>query len=877
MFVDVEAEVEDEDEELEEEDDDLGGEAFLADTHPDDELPVGDVSDDRRHRELDRARQAQEDLDAEKAAALMRERYGRNRVSAVDAVVVPQRLLLPSVEDPTIWGVRCKPGKEREVVFALMKRLQDRAHTREPLQITAAFERGGTMTGFVYIEARKQADVITACDALPSAYPRNNMVLVPINEMPDLLKTQKTKSLEPGMYVRMKRGRYQGDLAQVEEVETNGLEVEVRLVPRLDYGAAEDPNAPMITNGPIGPAAKRKRQNAIGKTLSTRPPQRLFSDVDARKKHARHLQQVSSYNKKQFQYLGDTYIGGFLVKSFKIQLLQTEDVNPTLEEVTKFTAGAEDGTENLDLAAIAATLKASNASTNYLPGDMVEIFHGEQRGVCGKAITVHGDIVSIRVTDGELRGQLLDAPVKGLRKRFREGDHVKVIGGSKYHDEVGMVVRIKDDRVTLLSDSTNQEITVFSKDLRAATDAGTAGSDSKYDLYDLVQLDPSTVGCVVKVDRESLRVLDQFGSMRVLLPSNISNKLGQRRFAVATDRDGTEIRGEDTVKEVSGEQRQGRVLHIHRLYLFLQNRQQTENAGIFVTRNSNVVTVAAKGMRPANAGPDLSKMNPLAQRGAGGGASMAPPKSFGRDRLLGKTVVIRKGPNKGLLGIVKDANDTDARVELHTKKNLVSVAKENLSVKDPVSGQTIDFARFSGGGRGGGGVGGGPFSGRPGATPSRVPAGWDHEGSRTPSAFNNGGKTPAWGATGGGSRTPGWSRSGGGGGGGYPSGAGSRTPAAWGDGSRTANPYADGSRTAYGGATSYGGVRLTRIFSPLLTHLHSTNARVCANPGLNMEPQLLDPIPHLVRILLRQRLRRLLRLTHPSRMGRGAHTGGTRL
>lgn len=84
---------------------------------------------------------------------------------------------------------------------------------------------------------------------------------------------------------------------------------------------------------------------------------------------------------------------------------------------------------------------------------------------------------------------MIEVPVKGLRKRFREGDHVKVIGGSRYADEIGMVVRIKDDTVTILSDLSMQEITVFSKDLREAGDTGTAGTVGKYDLHDLVQLE----------------------------------------------------------------------------------------------------------------------------------------------------------------------------------------------------------------------------------------------------------------------------------------------------------------------------------------------------------------------------------------------------
>ena len=628
-------------------------------------------------------------MDAEKQAQLLREKYGRRTAATTDAVTVPKRLLLPSVDDPSIWGVKCKPGKEREIVFALMKRIEERAGTKSPMPIISAFERGGTMIGYIYIEARRQADIHTALDGIMNVYPRTKVVLVPIKEMPDLLRVSKSEQLHPGGYVRLKRGKYAGDLAQIDEVETNGLEASLRIVPRLDYGQSEDNNAPMVDGGIKGDVQKRKRQGAMGlNNVAVRPPPRLFSDNEAKKKHTKYLQQMSTFDKKHWQYLGDTYINGFLIKDFKIQHLITENVNPTLEEVTRFTAGAEDGTENLDLTALAATIKKGTPTENYLPGDMVEVYEGEQQGVCGKAISVRGDIVTIGVTDGELRGQSIEVPVKGLRKRFREGDHVKVIGGSRYRDEVGMVVSIKADTVTLLSDLSMQEITVFSKDLREASDSGVAGGLGRYDIHDLVQLDPATVGCVTKVDRESLRVLDQNGSTRSIMPSQISNKLERRRHAVATDRNGSEIRTDDTVREIGGEQKQGVILHIYRSFLFLHNREQTENSGISVARATNVATVAAKGGRVAqgpSSGPDLNKMNPaLMRNGVNGNSAMPPPppKSFGRDRALGQTVTIRKGAYKGLLGIVKDTTDLEARVELHTKGKTITVPKDTLGFKE---------------------------------------------------------------------------------------------------------------------------------------------------------------------------------------------------
>lgn len=475
----------DEEDEEGDEDDEAEGAGFIAEDHPDDlgDLPAGAETDDRRHRELDRKREHELQMDAEKQAALLKERYGRSRVAASDATLVPRRLLLPSVDDPSIWGARCKPGKEREVVMSIMKRVEERRFSRNPMPIISALERGGTMTGYVYIETRRQADIIPALDGIMNVYPRTKIVLVPIKEMPDLLRVRKTESLQPGGYVRLRRGKYQGDLAQIEEVETNGLEVTLRIVPRLDYGLTDDPNAPVDGQG-------EKRKRVIGFNIKNRPPQRLFSEAEARKKHARNLVTMSNLSsRKHFQFFGDIYRNGYLIKEFRINHLQTEDVNPTLEEVTKFTAAGEDGNENLDLTALAASLKSNTTGDNYLPGDMVEVFDGEQQGVFGKAVAVRGDIVTISVAEGELKGQRIEIPIKGLQKRFNEGDHVKVIGGSRFRDEVGLVVRVKNDQVTIVSDLSMQEITVFSKDLRVADDSGVAGGLGRYDIHDLVQLE----------------------------------------------------------------------------------------------------------------------------------------------------------------------------------------------------------------------------------------------------------------------------------------------------------------------------------------------------------------------------------------------------
>ncbi|KAK6197030.1 hypothetical protein LQW54_010946 [Pestalotiopsis sp. IQ-011] len=774
-FLDIYAEVDDEDEGEDEDEDAEDQEGFIEREEPGETEIVG-RDDDTRHRELDRRRDLEASFDAEQQAAIYQKRYGNRRPARGigESGVVPQRLLLPSVDDPSIWGVRCKEGKEREVVFSIMKRVEERMGTKDELGITAAFERGGpnsVMKGLIYVEAPRQNDILQALDGMLNVYPRTKLLLVDIKEMPDLLRVQKTPTLEPGSWVRLKRPpKHAGDLAQVLDITQNGLEARVRFIPRLDYGVRDDPLAATTADG------KRKRP-AFG--VGPRPPQKLFNETEARKSNVRSV--MSGGASGIVSYNGDEFEQGFQVKDIKIQLLNVQDVNPTLEEVTRFASGGEDGVENIDLKSLAASLKDSSANVTYLPGDVIEVYDGEQKGVVGKATNVQNDIVTIDVMEGDLAGQTIEVPTKGLRKRFRTGDHVKVIGGSRYRDEVGMVVKISEDRVTLLTDQSHTEITVFSKDLREASDIGGQGALGQYEMLDLVQLDPTTVGCIVKIDRESMVVLDQNGDNRQVLPSQIANKLPRRKMAVAADRNGAEIRLDDVVKENGGMARQGKIIHIHRTFVFCHTHATNENAGIFVSRVSNVSTISAKGGRnnAKSSLPDLNSMNPALKRNANGSAMAPPPKpTIGRDRLIGQTVTIRKGGWKGLLGRVKETSDTHARVELHTKSKIINLPKQDLIVKDPLTGREIknyDSRRP-------------PGAGAPRFDGGRPGGDWN-AGSRTPMASGMSNRTPAWKTPS--ARTPAWNKGGSGD-------FGGRTPAWSGaDGSRTVNPY-DGSRTAYG-------------------------------------------------------------------------------
>jgi transcription elongation factor SPT5 len=62
------------------------------------------------HQLLDRRRREFDDREAEKIAQDLKERHGRSQAARFkgDQDQVPQRLLMPSVDDPNLWQIRVK-------------------------------------------------------------------------------------------------------------------------------------------------------------------------------------------------------------------------------------------------------------------------------------------------------------------------------------------------------------------------------------------------------------------------------------------------------------------------------------------------------------------------------------------------------------------------------------------------------------------------------------------------------------------------------------------------------------------------------------------------------------------------------------------------
>lgn len=678
-FLDIEAEVsDDEDEDEDEEESELIREGFITRGDDDDESAEAH-REDRLHRQLDQDLNKSSEEDAQRLAKELRERYGRSsskqyRAAAQDGYV-PQRFLLPSVDTATIWGVRCRPGKEKELVRKLLKKKfnLDRAMGNKKLKILSIFQRDN-YTGRIYIEAPKQSVIEKFCNGVPDIYVSQKL-LIPVQELPLLLKPNKSDdvALEEGSYVRIKRGIYKGDLAVVDQISENNLEVMLKIVPRLDYGKFDD----------VDPSTNQRK--ARRPTFAHRAPAQLFNPTMALR-----LDQANLYKRDDhhFTYRNDDYVDGYLYKSFRIQHVETKNIQPTVEELARF--GSKEGA--VDLTSISQTIKKAQAArVTFQPGDRVEVLNGEQRGSKGIVIKTASDVATVKVP--EFPTKPLEFLMSSLRKVFEPGDHVTVVSG-EHQGDAGLVLTVKHGQVTFMSNQTREEVTITANNLTKSIDS--TPTSSQFALHDIVELSAKNAACIIQAGHDIFKVIDDSGKVSTITKGSILNKINTARARVAAvDAGGNEIKIGDTVMEKVGARREGQVLYIQSQQIFVMSKKILENAGVFLVNPMNVEAIASKD-NMLSSKLDLNKINPdfVSKMGPPSQARLQQPQQqvrMGRDLALGKTVRIRSAGYKGQLGIVKDVNGENATVELHSKNKHITIDKHRLTYYNREGGEGVTY------------------------------------------------------------------------------------------------------------------------------------------------------------------------------------------
>ncbi|KAK2511951.1 Supt5h [Columba guinea] len=453
--------------------------------------------------------------------------------------------------------------------------------------------------------------------------------MVPIKEMTDVLKVVKeVTNLKPKAWVRLKRGIYKDDIAQVDYVEPSQNQISLKMIPRIDFDRIKAPNEPDWF-------AKRKKFK--------RPPAAAFR----RREDPGPWEGDVASDGDFLIFEGNRYSRkGFLFKSF------------------------------------AMSARGKEREHNFQPGDNVEVCEGELINLQGKILSVDGNKITIMPKHEDLK-DMLEFPAQELRKYFKMGDHVKVIAG-RYEGDTGLIVRVEENFVILFSDLTMHELKVLPRDLQLCSETA-SGVDvgGQHEWGELVQLDPQTVGVIV---------LNMYGKVVTVRHQAVTRKK-DNRFAVALDSEQNNIHVKDIVKVIDGPHsgREGEIRHLFRGFAFLHCKKLVENGGMFVCKTRHLVL--AGGSKPrdvtnftvggfAPMSPRISSpMHPsgAGQRGGFGGGGMSRGRGRRDNDLIGQTVRISQGPYKGYIGVVKDATESTARVELHSTCQTISVDRQRLT------------------------------------------------------------------------------------------------------------------------------------------------------------------------------------------------------
>ncbi|XP_046859961.1 transcription elongation factor SPT5-like [Xenia sp. Carnegie-2017] len=592
---------------------------------------------------------------------------------------IEQQSLLPGVKDPNLWLVKCRIGEERATVIAMMRKAITQQFTDEPLQVKSAIAVEG-LKGYIYIEAYKQTHVKQAIEGIGTLkIGQWNQKMVPVQEMTDVLNVVKDLvQLKAKQWVRMKRGIFKDDLAQIDYVHPSKNQVTLKMIPRIDY------------TKPRGSKALESQEQEKKKRFR-RPPQKLF-DAEALRSNGGEIHHDGDFS----LFEGNRFRQGFLYKNMAISALITEGIKPTLSELEKF----ESTTDDIDLELPTKSSKDDVTENQFAPGDNVEVVEGELINLQGKIVSIEGSKVVMLPFHEDLK-EPLNFPASELRKFFKVGDHVKVIHG-KYEGDTGLVLRVLGKTAILFSDLTMHELEVLLKDLQLCSERS-SGVDSmgQHQWGDLVQLDPQTVGVIVRIERETFSILTQHGKVVQERQQAVARRK-ENKHAVALDCDQQTIQVRDIVKVNDGPHKdfQGEVKYVYRGFAFLSCKMVVENGGIIVCRTKQL-QLAGGGKAAADSlggfggfGGGFVPRSPRISspaREAGGGTSASPSGrggGFGRGRgrpgrdqtLIGKTIRISQGPYKGYIGIVKDATETTARVELHSNCKTISVDRSRINI-----------------------------------------------------------------------------------------------------------------------------------------------------------------------------------------------------
>eukprot|EP00004_Rigifila_ramosa_P011925 TRINITY_DN2558_c0_g2_i2.p1 TRINITY_DN2558_c0_g2~~TRINITY_DN2558_c0_g2_i2.p1 ORF type:complete len:942 (-),score=225.33 TRINITY_DN2558_c0_g2_i2:98-2923(-) len=611
--------------------------------------------------------------------------------------------LLPRVSDPKLWLVNCREGKERDVVMQIMHVAAGHLAQGTPLLIRSAVSQDH-LKSRIYIEADKLSHVMEALKFVHGVDRKNKPRAIPLTEMRQAMTVVRrpTEKVGANAWVRIRRGLYKGDLAQV--VSEGHSTLVVRLVPRIDIAAlrAENERQGTPEGGPedvdtpssASESLKRKRPSP-----AQRPPQKLFSAEEINQLSGGQVQRSRDGD---LTFRGQKFRDGFLLKTVSTRMLVVNpaQVRPSFDEQQLFYSAQNRDTDAHHFVPVIPRVVMDAASLVplvFTKGDTVRVKQGDLKNLTGVIVEVSEGRAVIHPLHERLT-ENLQLELADLEKIFRPGDHIKVLNGEN-KGETGTVLNVSEKGVVVvLSDVTLRQFSVFAHDIQVSTETSCGmQSSSGVQLFDLVVISPQSVGVVIKVDNDAYKVIDNESKVVTIAASgNIRKRAGRN---TCLDHNDNPVSIGDLVQVLEGPQKgkQGQVKHVFKSTVFVHSKEHILNSGIFVIKCRNAVVLGSHTPSTTNPYSGIASPRETAMQGGaapfssypsgggrgGGGGGRPHTDSHTRriDDLVRKTVIIKSGNYKGYVGVVKSTEETTATVQLHTKPKTIVVPKSALAIQ----------------------------------------------------------------------------------------------------------------------------------------------------------------------------------------------------
>uniref|UniRef100_A0A0K0F5F0 DRB sensitivity-inducing factor large subunit n=1 Tax=Strongyloides venezuelensis TaxID=75913 RepID=A0A0K0F5F0_STRVS len=598
-----------------------------------------------------------------------------------------------------LWIVKTRMGEAKNVAKILNKRLSFlKNNTREEIDIFSVISKDSEKS-YVYVLSKNKFAVDSFIKGVRNVIPQKLKAVRDEDFVDTITEKPERINVKVGAFVRFKRAKYCGDLAQIVQIDEEENMVLLKLIPRIDYKKLRG-QLRLDMNEQELLAEKKRRHKRIQKAL--------FNPVKIKKCGGDYV-----LNKGVYIFENNEYANGFLFKWFSVKLIESEGVVPSTDELALFDASISEG-DNM----YSSLSSVVNISAKVEVGDKVQLLGKDYVNMRGVIQDIKDDSIIVNITTlGGAFGQHVRVGKADIGKYFDIGDHIKVVSGKNSND-TGIVVKYDSSFIYYISDLTKEENKVPANNCVGSTEIS-SGVDScgMYSYLDVVKLDSNEVGIIIRIFNKKMEILNQFNNIVTREPSKIFEKITSRsgrtfdmnQNEITVGNQVVIVRGNYAQKNSVDKKTIATVKFVCRGFLFLHDPSKNENGGYFVVKQKDVVLYGNSEL-PAQASIDVEDVSNLSSGVIGGNLYSSIRRTvdpifrnrndtntqynfpttnnssnFLHNPLVGKTVKITKGPYKGYVGMAKSVSGNIAQVELITTCRTINVDTSRIHIADDTS------------------------------------------------------------------------------------------------------------------------------------------------------------------------------------------------